>query len=196
MMKAKGIFLFLLILLPVIIFLFLKFFGANNYSIPVYYPNGIGDTLQQVTCLDRTAGQYVAESALLEKGKSKVVHFERMDGPVLKTRLEELEKVQDVFFDNPNVQLTTYLNSSSIQGDAIEGYNKRVIFLDQFWKFQELDSMAYSNFKHCDLVMSDLDNRVVLVDADNRIRGYYNIMEREETDRLIVELRILQTEKK
>ena len=100
------------------------------------------------------------------------------------------------FFDNPNVELTTYLNSNSIKNDAIQGYNKRVIFLDQFWKFKELDSTAWGNLKHCDLIMSDLDNRVVLLDTDNRIRGYYNIMEREETDRLIVELRILQLEEK
>ena len=42
--------------------------------------------------------------------------------------------------------------------------------------------------------MSNLDNRVVLIDKQNRIRGYYNITEREETDRLILELRILKTE--
>jgi len=44
------------------------------------------------------------------------------------------------------------------------------------------------------MAMTDLDNRVVLVDKKNRIRGYYNILEREETDRLILELRILKTE--
>jgi protein SCO1/2 len=33
----------------------------------------------------------------------------------------------------------------------------------------------------------------VLIDEENRIRGYYNIMEREETDRLVLELRILQS---
>jgi len=34
----------------------------------------------------------------------------------------------------------------------------------------------------------------VLVDKQNKNRGYYNITEREETDRLILELRILKTE--
>lgn len=193
MKNKKGIYLFLLILLPALIFLFLKGFGENKFQIPIYYSNGIGDTLRQVTCLERNTDQYIVKSPELEMGITKVVHFERMDGPVLKTRLEELEKVQDVFYNNPDIQMMSYLNQASIQTDAITGYNQRVTFMDQFWHFKELDSTSWSNLKYCDMVMSDLDNRVVLVDAKNRIRGYYNIMEREETDRLILELRILQT---
>lgn len=40
--------------------------------------------------------------------------------------------------------------------------------------------------------MKPIDNRVVLIDRQGRIRGYYNILERDETDRLIAELRILK----
>lgn len=193
-MKTKGILLFLLILLPVLIFLFLKIFGANQFDIPVLYSNGVGDTLQYNTCIDRNERAYVVENPLINTGKNKVIHFERMDGPVLKTRLEELEKVQDVFYNNTNIHLTTYLNTSSINPDAIKGYDHRITFMDQFWSFEQLDSSLWAKLKFCDLVMSDLDNRVVLVDAKNQIRGYYNIMEREETDRLILELRILESQ--
>ncbi|MGW8123505.1 hypothetical protein ACV07N_12665 [Roseivirga echinicomitans] len=192
-MKKKGFFLFLLIMFPVLLFLFLKGFGTNQFSIPIYYSNGIGDTLRQVTCLERDSEQYIVKNPQLVLGVTKVIHFERMDGPVLKSRLEELEKVQDVFYDNSEIQMFTYLNNASIQTNAITGYNQRIRFMDQFWHFQALDSNSWSNLKHCGLVMSELDNRVVLVDAKNQIRGYYNIMEREETDRLILELRILQT---
>ena len=194
MKNKKGFYLFLLILLPALIFLFLKGFGKNEFQIPIYYTDGIGgDTLRQVTCLERNTEQYIVKSPELKTGVTKVIHFERMDGPVLKTRLEELEKVQDVFYSHQNVQMTSYLNSASIQTDAITGYNQRVTFMDQFWHFKELDSASWGNLKYCGMVMSDLDNRVILVDAKNRIRGYYNIMEREETDRLILEIRILQT---
>ena len=193
MKNKKGLYLFLLILLPALIFLFLKGFGRNEFQIPIYYTNGIGDTLRQVTCLERNTDQYIVKSPELEMGITKVIHFERMDGPVLKTRLEELEKVQDVFYNNPDIQMMSYLNQASIQNNAITGYNQRVTFMDQFWHFKELDSTSWSNLKYCGMVMSDLDNRVILVDAKNRIRGYYNIMEREETDRLILEVRILQT---
>ncbi|MFT6214419.1 MAG: hypothetical protein ACJAS3_000812 [Roseivirga sp.] len=192
-MKTKGIYLFLLILLPVIIFLFLKAFGNNRFDIPILYANGIGDTLTNVNCFDRTNSQYYVQAPFIEKGVVKVVQFESQDGPVLKTRLEELEKVQDIFYKNPKIQMFTFLNASSLRTSSISNYNKRVAFLDEFWNFEELDSVAWSSLRQCDLVLTPLDNRVVLIDEENRIRGYYNIMEREETDRLVLELRILQS---
>lgn len=192
-MKAKGIYLFLLILLPVIIFLFLKGFGKNQFDIPVLYTDGLGDTLVNIGCLDRSNSQYYVESPYMEKGIVKVVQFESLDGPVLKTRLEELEKVQDIFYKNPKIKLTTYLNENSLQANSISNYDKRITFFEDFWKFKELDSATWAGFRQCDLVMTAMDNRVVLIDEQNKIRGYYNIMEREETDRLILELRILQS---
>lgn len=192
-MRKKSAFLFLLIALPVLIFLFLKFFGRNEFTIPVYYQKGLGDSLS-TPCLDRARQQYVVKDGLVNEGVINIVHFERLDGPVLKTRLEELERVQDVFFNDAEIELTTYLNGSSIVTKDITDYNRRIQFLDNFWRINQLDSLSWANLKYCGMAMSNLDNRVVLVDKQNRIRGYYNIMEREETDRLILELRILKTE--
>ena len=194
-MNKKSILLFLVIGLPVVIFLFLKAFGNNEFRIPVYYEQGLGDSLK-TPCLDRSTEQYIVNNPALPLGVLKVVHFERMDGPVLKTRLEELERVQDVFIDVNNVQLFTNLNGASIKRKDISDYDKRIQFLDQFWKVNEIDSVSWAGLKYCDVAMSPLDNRVVLVDEENKIRGYYNILEREETDRLILELRILDSKRK
>lgn len=192
-MRKKSVFLFLLIALPVIIFLFLKSFGRNEFTIPVYYEQGLGDSLS-TPCLDKAKEQYVVNNPLVQKGEINIIHFERLDGPVLKTRLEELERVQDVFFNDEEINLSTYLNGSSIALSDITDYDRRIQFQDQFWKINEVDSTAWANLKYCSVAMTNLDNRVVLVDKQNRIRGYYNIIEREETDRLILELRILKTE--
>jgi len=194
-MNKKSILLFLVIGLPVVIFLFLKAFGNNEFTIPVYYEQGLGDSLK-TPCLDRSTEQYSVKNPALPLGALKVVHFERMDGPVLKTRLEELERVQDVFYDVDNVLLLTQLNGTSIMKKDISDYDKRIQFLDEFWKVNELDSVAWAELKYCDVAMLPLDNRVVLVDEENKIRGYYNILEREETDRLILELRILNSKRK
>ncbi len=192
-MRKKGIFLFLLILLPIIIFLFLKRFGRNEFSIPVYYEQGLGDSLS-TPCLDRSKNQYVIASPFVSEEKIQIIHFERVDGPLTLFRLEELERVQDVFGEDPEVELITSVNGVSMSLQDVEDYKNRIRFYDSFWKRQELDSLAWSGFKYCGVAMSNLDNRVVLVDKQNRIRGYYNITEREETDRLILELRILKTE--
>ncbi|MBO3698469.1 hypothetical protein [Roseivirga sp. E12] len=193
-MNKKIILLFLVIALPALIFLFLKAFGNNEFTIPVYYEQGLGDSLA-TPCLDRSLEQYVVENPGLPLGSFKIVHFERMDGPVLKTRLEELERLQDVFYDNPDIKLLTHLNGASIKQQDISDYDKRIQFLDQFWKINEMDSSTWADLKYCGVAMSSLDNRVVLVDELNRIRGYYNILEREETDRLILELRILNSKR-
>lgn len=192
-MQKKAIFLFLLLLLPILIFLFLKGFGRNEFSIPVYYETGLGDSLS-TPCLDRKNQQYVVNSPFVEEGQLKLIHFENIDGPLTLFRLEELERVQDVFGEDPEVQLITSVNEVNMDVQVIEDYNNRVQFLDQFWKRQALDSVNWATLKYCAMAMSNLDNRVVLIDKQNRIRGYYNITDREETDRLILELRILKTE--
>lgn len=192
-MGKKAIFLFLLIALPVIIFLFLKSFGRNEFTIPVYYERGLGDSLS-TPCLDRSRGQYVIKNPLVAEGQINIIHFERVDGPVLKTRLEELERVQDVFLNDEEITLNTYLNGSSISIKDITDYDRRIQFQKQFWNIAQLDSTNWANLKYCGTAMTNLDNRVVLVDKFNRVRGYYNIIERAETDRLILELRILKTE--
>ena len=188
-MGKKAVFLFLLIALPVMIFLFLKFFGRNEFTIPVYYEQGLGDSLS-TPCLDKANKQYLVNSDLLPKGGINIVHFEQADGPVLKSRLEELERVQDVFYEDDHIRLNTFLNSQTIALDDITDYNRRIQFLDQFWNMEALDSASWAELKYCTMAMTPLDNRVVLVDAAGRIRGYYNILERKETDRLILELRI------
>ena len=191
-MNKKAFLLFLTIGLPVVIFLFLKGFGRNEFSIPILYEQGLGDSLA-TPCLEKKKAQYVVKNNLVPEG-IKIIHFERLDGPVLKTRLEELERVQDVFYDDLGISLNTFVNANSLAISDIQDYDQRIEFLDSFWKKKGLDSLEWANLKYCSMAMTDLDNMVVLIDEENRIRGYYNILEREETDRLILELRILQTE--
>lgn len=192
-MGKKVIFLFLLILLPILIFLFLKGFGRNEFSIPVYYEQGLGDSLS-TPCLNRSNEQYIIQSSSVAEGRIKIIHFERVDGPLTLFRLEELERVQDVFGEDNQVELITSVNASSMSLQDLQDYENRIQFFEGFWKRQALDSISWADLKYCAMAMTNLDNRVVLVDKQNRIRGYYNITEREETDRLILELRILKTE--
>jgi protein SCO1/2 len=41
-----------------------------------------------------------------------------------------------------------------------------------------------------------LETKLVLIDADGHIRGYYNASDLEETNRLMAEIKILDYEKK
>jgi len=195
-MSKKVIIIALIIAFPIGVIFFFQYFSEPRFDIPLFYETGVRpDTLANATCIDRKAEQYRVTNGLLSENTHKIVHFERLDGPVLKTRLEELERVQDAHSIEKNVQLLSFINGSTMSEKEVTDYDQRIMFYEPFWKINELDSAAWSDLKYCDLVMSELDNRVVLIDSKNRIRGYYNIMERDETDRLIAELGILLTNK-
>lgn len=195
-MNKKIIIIGLIIAFPIALIFFFEFGTEGRYDIPLFYEEGVrADTLVSNTCIERKAEQYLVSNSNLPANKHRIVHLERFDGPVLKTRLEELERVQDAHSMEDNVVLLTYVNGASLKASDVSDYDKRIIFLEDFWSIAELDSATWTQLKQCDLVMSKQDSRVVLIDSKDRIRGYYNIMDREETDRLISEIGILLTNK-
>ena len=193
--KFKAIILAGLLLLPVVIFLFLKSFGSNQFNVPIYYELGVTDSLPDECGRNKEIPYRVftkpASAVLL-----KVYHFEKQPTNELGFRLEELERVQDVFQENNGVKIFSFLNHPSITIKAIEKFADRVNVNKAFWSVRPVDSLTYDVFKNCELVMNDEDSRVVLVDTEERIRGYYDISDREETDRLILELKILLSQDK
>lgn len=195
-MNKKVVFISAIIGFPIALIAFFQLFSEPRLDIPVFYESGVKrDTLARMTCIDRSSDQYYVENGNLPVAIHRVVHFERLDGPVLKTRLEELERIQDRFYNEEKVVLTSFVNGASMSAKDVTDYGQRIQFMDGFWRINELDSTSWADLKYCDLVMSKLDNRVVLIDSKDRIRGYFNIMERSETDRLIDELGILLTNK-
>src|SRR2546422_195499 len=44
-MNKKNLYLFLALLLPGLVFVFLKYFGKNEFDIPVYFTKGVDDSL-------------------------------------------------------------------------------------------------------------------------------------------------------
>ena len=193
--KTKSIFLVLIILLPVVIFLFLKSFGNNQFDIPVYYQNGVIDTLDS-NCGRSTAIPYLVNTKPASQVVHKIYHFEKSVTGELEFRLQELERIQNAIGSNNGVLLFSFLNNPSITKRAFEKFDDRINYDPTFWSIRPVNPATYLVFKNCELVMDDIDDRVVLVDNQEQIRGYYDITDREETDRLIVEIKILIAQSK
>ena len=172
------------------IFLFLKSFGNNQFDIPVLYQNGVADTLNS-NCGRSTAIPYLVNTKPASQVVHKIYHFEKNVTPGLEFRLQELERVQNAIGTNNGVLLFSFLNNPSITKRAFERFNDRINYDPGFWSIRPVNPTTYDVFKNCELVMDDADNRVVLVDDAEQIRGYYDITDREDTDRLIVEIKIL-----
>lgn len=64
-MNKKIVYLFLALLLPGLIFVFLKYFGKNEFDIPVYYTEGIKDVSGD--CKLKSEGQYYVPDSVLIK---------------------------------------------------------------------------------------------------------------------------------
>lgn len=156
MQGKKAIFLFLALLLPVGIFIFLRTFGKNEFDVPAFY--------QDKAPIANSACQYkyqfpyhIADSVmtkLLAKQKNKLylIHFSD-----LTSRMK---------------QEITHKEVSFVPGN-------------DFTSLEELESL-----KKCILIVPAAED-LVLVDADGKIRGYYASTDREDVDRLLLELEIL-----
>ncbi|MBI1770756.1 MAG: hypothetical protein HY015_07250 [Bacteroidetes bacterium] len=155
-MNKKITYLFLALLLPVLVFVFLKYFGKNEFDIPVYYSAGVSaDTLQN-ECRFTVRGQYYVADSVLKKWNRK--------GSV-------------ILFSFSRHQETEWMNELIKDG--------KLEFLQQVcWNCGE------DKLKDCIFFLKEPYN-AVLIDDQRRIRGYYKLGNREEMDRLEVELKIL-----
>jgi hypothetical protein len=61
-MNKKITYLFLALALPALIFIFLKIFGKNHFEIPIYYKEGISDSLKE--CTGGYQGQYALQDSV------------------------------------------------------------------------------------------------------------------------------------
>jgi protein SCO1/2 len=204
--KRKGglkIYLLLVTLaVPVVIFLFLKGFGENHYSVPVFYSQGIPmDTSEcpkedHAHIVDPAKYQFdfLAGSPTMKfNGKLSVVDIDREPFIPLGTAGNPLNRVVDHFEKENKVQFIF------IRPDRPPVPEKE-FRADESYYYVFGNMEAVSGFARCELVLLDFqgqienNRRFVLVDKQGRIRGYYPVSDFDEVDRMILEMRIILKE--
>jgi len=213
----KAGLLTLMIGLPVFIYSFLVVFGENKYELPVYNPKSVDcvsnqtnekDTLHRIPpfeLLDQDSNLF--SDADLEN-KIYVANFilTRCPNGICPAMSNELVRVQEDFKDRDDVQLISYsidpeFDSPSVLKEFGEYYGAN----PNIWKFLTGSSQEIYQQSKCGYFVAvrmnedgsfdfDHDKRLILVDKDQRIRGFYDGTNREEVDRLIVEIKILLQE--
>jgi hypothetical protein len=159
----KLLYLFLALLLPGLIFVFLKFAGKNEFSIPVYYQEGV-DSLSNVCHVNYDKPYLLADSVWKLSGRihhaANIMVFasEKFDFTRFNTAIHEEFSPDSVWVGRSN--------------ELVQ------------------DPAAKSRWKDCVFLMTGLWE-VVVYDSGGRIRGYYRPDLREDMDRLRVELKIL-----
>lgn len=163
-MKGKKIiYLFLALLLPVGVFLFLKFFGKNEFEVKPLYQTEITNIPEDCK------GDY---------------HVPYVIPDSLNNRLPEIKNsllTVVVFADQTDKRSGVHKQVDRVK----EEFSKdpvSIVYLDGGGDVDVL--------RRCVFLLSE-EMSVALVDRERRIRGQYNVASLEDADRLIVEMQII-----
>ena len=154
----KGFILLFSLLFPVIVFLFLKFFGQNEYELSIY----------NSSCSD------LIENLLKEPNNNI--------------------KLLDVRLNDDNLLIDNYINKLDISNEikviTLSGQPRNLE-----WMSIKVDNLLIKNLTTC--VDNIVFNKsfILLIDTKNNVRGHFYSTDREEIERLDVEMDILKLEK-
>lgn len=171
-MSKKFIYLFLALALPGLIFVFLKRFGKNEFTVPVYFEAGL--VPDSICNLSAPAPYHVPDSIIQKIGFTSSIIKVAVVYPFVKDDLTEIIRVKDKYV------------SDSVEVIVISGIpnNPKTDLRIQFLDYKDFGSTVL-----CWLQVNEPWS-VVLLDDKNQIRGYYD-GSRDEMDRLDLELSIL-----
>jgi protein SCO1/2 len=232
MFKKTGI-LFLVLILPVFIYLGLKAFGTNHFSLPRYIP-AIDSTTGEIKMAKRlnprwnesemdTVFQTIPDFSLTDEG-GKVFSAKSLQGKIYITSFfftrcgticpkitTQLSRVQDTFLGDPEVQLLSIsVDPKFDQPEKLATYAKRFDANKGQWHFLTGEKkMIYplvlkgfhvplADASEYDAAIKNPDEtfihseRLVLIDKEGIIRGFYDGTDKKEVDRLLVEIKVLK----
>lgn len=217
MQQYKNAILAMLLLSPVCVFLFFNFFSRNYYNLPIYYP------IDSVQVDGRWKVNYekIKDFALTNQlnrpfglkdlqGKIFVADFvfTRCGNPTFCPLMSaEMQRVQEKFKDDKSIKIVSFSIDPEYDTPAIlKKYAEKYQANPEQWVFltgskSEIYKLAKESFKVTALDDKEAvtpefshTNIFTLVDKEGRIRGYYHGNDREQVDKLILEMQILQYE--
>ncbi|WP_184498413.1 SCO family protein [Algoriphagus iocasae] len=210
----QGMVLVCILLIPVLIFMFLKGFGSNTYDIPIYYQKGTQNPFKECAVSDTTQ-HYIPDFTFINQdgqpagkadmeGKITIVDFFFTSCPsICPVMSEEMERVNDMFRDEPRVQiLSISIDPEFDTPEILKEYAERHHAESGKWDFLSGDKLTTYELARCGFVIPALDgqgipdnfvhsDKFTLVDEQGRIRGYYSGTNREDVDLLMLETKIL-----
>lgn len=215
----QGLVLVCILLVPILIFMFLRGFGTNEYELPVFFEKGVDNPFQECGINDTTQ-HYIPDFAFTNQdgktvgkaqmeGKITIVDFFFTSCPsICPDMSREMERVNDLFRDEPKVQILSISIDPDYDTPAVlKEYADLHYAKAGKWDFLTGDKLETYRLARCGFVIPTLDgngvaedfvhsDKFILVDELGRIRGYYSGTNREDVDLLMLEAKILLHGKK
>lgn len=178
-MKIKQtLILVLAMVVPIGVFIFLKIFGKNQFEVDPLYQTGTVKVNESCEVNYRTPYQipiHVLEDLNWKTTDSLTLYFFK---PTAFNITAINNRVSEVYATNE-------VRRNIISQDSIklDKQPKETYILNK-------DAVTTEQLQECFFLMNEQTN-TVLIDNKQRIRGYYNLKEREDADRLLLELKII-----
>ncbi len=212
--------LIVLLVLPVFLFLFLRTFGENKYKLTIFYPQGVDsvkvDGKWKVDSVYHTITPFkftnqnnkpISEKDV--KGKIYVADFFfTRCGSICPKMSSQLTRVQNAFKDNQGINILSFsIDPEHDSVEVLKNYANQYKAIDGQWHFltgtkDDIYKLGVKGFKISvgdgKEVTPDYfhSSRLILIDREGRIRGYYNGVSRDDVDKLILEIKVLLQEYK
>ena len=204
-MRPKAVlFLGLLLLVPVLAFLFLKGFGINHYALPTFLPERI-DSTQVGGKWQRDTVYHQLQSFRLVAQTGRPVTAQALANGLYVTSFlcagcpgaspvptTQLMRVQEAYRQDARVKLATFLTSAAPTPEkAAEQYGA----IAGKWWFLTGDPAALrqvaADYRIVPSGSTIQTPTLFLVDRDRRVRGTYDGTKMKEIDRLLTEISVL-----
>lgn len=212
--------LLVILAVPVFLIFFLHKFGKNHFKLPTYIAEDVKETVVDgKTVYDTTFHrvppfQFTSSDGEMitdEKTEGKIYvadfFFTTCPGicPLMST---QLKRVQEAFIDDTDFLILSHtVDPENDSLPVLKAYAKKYKAIKGRWYFLRGTNDQIYDMAQKGYFISALEDKnetgtdrfvhsdkLILVDKDKHIRGFYNGTDEKEVDRLIVEIKILKTE--
>jgi len=172
----KIVIVSLVLLLPVLVYSFLKEYGSNQFELPVYYQKG--NPISR--CNKDTAQHRVSKEFVFTLN----AHLPLLIYVVDTSQIEYYADLTNVLEKYPTIHKKALYNYGEPDTSFVPAKN--------------INTSDFHYSINCELVLGEnqwleqaITNKYVLIDRKSRIRGYYDCTQLGEIERLDIELDIL-----
>lgn len=173
---SKIVIALIILLFPALIFILLRHFGENKFDVPVQHPEG----LNLAECDNQEAPHKVPaiDSLRLTRDIFQLLYVN--SGSIDKIHLNELRRISISY---PEIEILLFFaDEESAKLTADYKSDNWHIFIIKNELLEELNKCGFGNINNLPLVLKD---------PERRVRGYYDISQKKEMDRLEGEIQIL-----
>ncbi|HTF81389.1 MAG TPA: SCO family protein [Cytophagales bacterium] len=213
--------LLLLIAVPIFLVILLHVFGKNKYNLRHYFPLEVKEKQVDGKTVSDTVFHKVPNYQLTDQegkpfsqdqlaGKIYVADFFfTRCGGICPKMTKQLTRVQERFRDVAELKIVSItVDPENDTPEVLRKYAHEYKAKPGFWYFLTGEDSYIYRLAKVDFMLNAMENntsdeedfvhsdKLVLVDSERHIRGYYNGTDPAEVDRLMVEIDILLLEKK